>query len=105
MKLSLSYQYYMRSFRSSYQEFDFPVSLLSQVLRIWWQQPKNAPYRICNLKDDVTSWRKDMFVDTGLWETLQPHVDFEIIQEKDLQPGEVDETIQGSEGVGGKSRQ
>ena len=50
--------------------------LLFQVLQTWLRQRKDAPYTIGNLEDDIISWRKELFIDAAIWETLQPHVDF-----------------------------
>ena len=67
------------------------------MLRLWWHQSRDAPYQINNLKDDVTSWQKEMFVEAAVWETLQPHVSFETMASEDLQVKEVDEFNQPKE--------
>ena len=49
-----------------------------------------------NLKDDIASWRKEMYVEAAIWETLQPHVEM-IMASEDLQLKEVDEFNQPKE--------
>ena len=39
---------------------------------------------ISNLIHDITSWRMEMFVDSGVWETLQPLINFDIFPSDDL---------------------